>query len=34
VAAIFEQLAAGSDRIPAAIPDNENNETQAAEAGA
>jgi tRNA-dihydrouridine synthase B len=34
VAAFFEQLAAGSDRIPAAIPDNENNETQAAEAGA
>jgi tRNA-dihydrouridine synthase B len=34
VAGFFEQLAAESDRIPAAIPDNADNETQAAEADA
>jgi tRNA-dihydrouridine synthase B len=35
VAGFFERLAAESDRIPAAVPDNnEDNETQAAEAGA
>ena len=34
VAGFFEQLAAESDRIPAATPDGEGNETQAAEADA
>jgi tRNA-dihydrouridine synthase B len=34
VAGFFEQLAAESDRIPAAIADNEDNQTQAAEADA
>ena len=34
VAGFFEQLAAESDRIPAAVAGSEDNETQAAEAGA
>ena len=34
VAGFFEQLAAESDRIPAAIPDSQDNEIQAAEADA
>ena len=34
VAGFFEQLAAESDRVPAAAPDHHDNETEAAEAGA